>query len=304
MALAVLAACQTAPPAPPPAVEIAPPPEPLPLPVPEISAQSRALRVYYARMQAELLAQGRLRGDSAPTDAAFDAATLARNFVRIALYSEYVERGGTLQPEAQLSRLTRWEQPVRIAAEFGARVEPDQATRDRASLAAYAGRLERASGHPIRMVESGANFHVLFLTEDDRIGIEPRLRELVPGIEGATLRAIMEMPRSTLCLVVGFSQGGGYSYDRAVAIIRAEHPDLMRLACIHEEVAQGLGLVNDSPEARPTIFNDNEEFGLLTRHDELLLKILYDPRLRAGMPAAEAAPIARQIAEELLAVPS
>jgi hypothetical protein len=74
----------------------------------------------------------------------------------------------------------------------------------------------------------------------------------------------------------------------------------MRLACIHEEVAQALGLVNDSPTARPSIFNDNEEFGLLTLHDELLLKILYDDRLTPGMSAAVAAPIVRQIASELV----
>ncbi|WP_372802367.1 DUF2927 domain-containing protein, partial [Paracoccus seriniphilus] len=46
--------------------------------------------------------------------------------------------------------------------------------------------------------------------------------------------------------------------------------------------------------------NDDEEFALLTRHDELLLQILYDPRLRPGMTAAEATPIVRSIATELL----
>jgi hypothetical protein len=43
-------------------------------------------------------------------------------------------------------------------------------------------------------------------------------------------------------------------------VIRAEHPDLLRLSCLHEEIAQGLGLPNDSPRARPSIFNDDEEF--------------------------------------------
>ena len=44
-----------------------------------------------------------------------------------------------------------------------------------------------------------------------------------------------------------------------------------------------MGLANDSPDARPSVFNDDEEFAFLTRHDELLLKMLYDPRLRPGM---------------------
>jgi hypothetical protein len=39
---------------------------------------------------------------------------------------------------------------------------------------------------------------------------------------------------------------------------------------------------------------------LLTTHDELLLKMLYDDRLQTGMTAAVAAPIARVIATELM----
>ena len=100
--------------------------------------------------------------------------------------------------------------------------------------------------------------------------------------------------------MIAFSEAGSTTYTKAVALIRGEHPDLLRLACIHEELAQGLGLANDSPQARPSIFNDDEEFGLLTTHDELLLRMLYDPRLTPGMSAAEAAPIARRIASELM----
>ncbi len=74
----------------------------------------------------------------------------------------------------------------------------------------------------------------------------------------------------------------------------------MRSACIHEELAQGMGLANDSPGARPSIFNDDEEFALLTTHDELLLRMLYDTRLQTGMEPSVAAPIARQIAREYL----
>jgi hypothetical protein len=122
----------------------------------------------------------------------------------------------------------------------------------------------------------------------------------VPGIAESSLRAITQLPRDQLCIVVAFSEGGSASYSKAVAIIRAEHPDLLRTSCFHEELAQGLGLANDSPQARPSIFNDDEEFGLLTTHDELLLEMLYDPRFRTGMSAAEAAPIARIIARELL----
>ena len=141
----------------------------------------------------------------------------------------------------------------------------------------------------------------MILNEDERQEIGPRLEELAPGISPASVRAVTEMNRSTLCLVFAFSNGPNDStYAKAVAVIRGEHPDLLRLSCFHEELAQGLGLANDSPAARPSIFNDDEEFGLLTHHDELLLQMLYDRRLRAGMTPHEARPIVAEIATELL----
>jgi acetyl-CoA acetyltransferase family protein len=80
----------------------------------------------------------------------------------------------------------------------------------------------------------------------------------------------------------------------------AEHPDLMRLSCLHEEITQGLGLANDSPAARPSIFNDDEEFALLTPMDELMLKMLYNPLLTPGMTEAEARPIVDSLATALV----
>ena len=121
----------------------------------------------------------------------------------------------------------------------------------------------------------------------------------------ASLTIFDRLPRAIHCLVIAFSDlQGGYDYDQAIALIRAEHPDLLTQSCIHEEVAQGLGVGNDSPSARPSIFNDDDEFALLTTHDELLLRILYDPRLRPGMTKDEALPIAAEIAAGLTGGPS
>jgi hypothetical protein len=69
---------------------------------------------------------------------------------------------------------------------------------------------------------------------------------------------------------------------------------------MHEEIAQALGLANDSPRARPSIFNDDEEFALLTGQDELMLRMLYSPELQAGMTEAEARPIIQTLARRLV----
>ena len=108
------------------------------------------------------------------------------------------------------------------------------------------------------------------------------------------------MPRNVHCLVLAFSDVNSKdAYSYALAVIRAEHPKILKQACIHEEIAQGLGLGNDSPRARPSIFNDDDEFALLTDHDAILLEMLYDPRLTPGLSLSKARPILHKIASEL-----
>lgn len=283
-----------------PALEVSPRPEQR-AEAPEPSEESLAFARYYRGIEARLSADGLLRTETTPRDAPFSAAVLAANFERIALFDEYTLTGGRFVQQQTPSRLRRWEQPVRLQAHFGAYVDAAQQAEDRSILTTYAARLARVTGHPITTVRTGGNFHVLYLNRDDQRSVGPLVRSLVPGVGDEVITEIENLPRSTFCSVYAFSETGGRPvYVSAIAIIRDEHPSLLRRSCVHEEVAQGLGLPNDSPAARPSIFNDDEEFALLTRHDELLLDILYDPRLTPGLRPEEARPIVRRIAAELL----
>ncbi len=264
------------------------------------SALSREMSAYFAKTAAEMEARGQLRTDVAPRDAPFNQRQLVQDFIHIALYDEYAAQGGGFVARQTPSRLRRWDKPVRMDIDFGASIPKADRASDIAEVRAYAGKLARASRHPVSVVNRGGNFHVLFLNEDERRAIGPRLRQLVPGIDDSSVEAITNLPLSTYCVVFAFSQGDSPIYTDAVAVIRGEHPPELRTSCIHEELAQGLGLANDYPRARPSIFNDDEEFSLLTKHDELLLQMLYDPRLTPGMTEREARPIVTTIASELL----
>lgn len=303
-ALLGLAGCETVPTAP---IQV-PPPTVRPG-VPDLgdtegttapSEASLDARAYYARIQANLLSQGLLRSDGGGRDAPFGARQLAENFLRIALYDEYVADRGQLVAETTESRLRRWEQPIRLGVDFGASVPPAQRIEDRANIAAFGQRLSSLTGVPVRIDPVRPNFHVLVLNEDEREAAGPRVQQIFPGLDPSAIRAITQMHPTTYCIVFAFSPNGSPAYTRALAVIRGEHPDLLRLSCVHEELAQGMGLANDSPRARPSIFNDDEEFALLTRQDELMLKILYDRRLRPGMTLEQARPIVETIATELL----
>jgi hypothetical protein len=220
--------------------------------------------------------------------------------VRIALFEEFTNIGGRMVARQSESRLHRWETPVRLAVSFGDTVPAAQRAQDLDAVMSYAARLSRVSGLPITPSSPAtANYHVFIVNEAERRALGPRLRQIVPGIGQSAIDTVENIPRSTFCLVFAVDPGNDGVYSRAVAVIRGEHPDLLRLSCIHEEMAQGLGLSNDSPAARPSVFNDDEEFALLTSHDELLLRMLYDRRLRPGMTIAEARPIVARIAAEL-----
>ncbi|ARO15082.1 Lipoprotein, putative [Ketogulonicigenium robustum] len=307
LALPFVAACTPTPPAPeaPPTPAVAPalpPARPAQPAVVAPSATSQALAQYYRRLQNDLLARNLLRTDGGPEVDITDTI-LARNFIRIALYDEYADLGSRFSPNTTESRLRRWEQPVRYQMVFGQTVPRAQRNKDQAEVSAYFGRLQNITGLQIEQSDD-PNYLVMFLGEDDRPGAAAQLRTFIPGISESALLALMHPDRSTLCLVIAFADASSnYTYSRAVALIRAEHPDRMRSACIHEELAQGLGLANDDVTVRPSIFNDSEEFALLTLQDEMMLKILYDRRLRPGMTIDQATPIVRQIATEIISPP-
>ena len=281
----------------PPVPRDVPPPEPV---VADMSAATRAARDYYAKVEANYLSQDLLRVDGGGGDTPFTARELAENFIRIAFYDEFAERDGQLVPEAAENRLHRWAEPVRLSVEFGASVPADQRARDRAEIAAYVARLSRLTGLPMRMSGWRPNHSVLILNSDERRTAAARIAALAPATGEAAVRSVTEMAPETYCTVFAFTPGRTATYTRAITVIRGELPERLRLACIHEELAQSLGLVADYPRARPSIFNDNEEFALLTRQDEMMLKMLYDPRLRPGMTLSEARPIVEAMAAELV----
>ncbi|MEM6940434.1 MAG: DUF2927 domain-containing protein [Pseudomonadota bacterium] len=265
------------------------------------SKKSASLRQYFNQVQQAQLSQGLLRQDGGGVDTPFSADILARNFERIAFFNEY---DGAFSGLGGASPLRRWADPVRIDILFGDSVPPSQQQADTAAIRGYANRLARTTGHPVSKTSVRANFLVLVASEDDRASLLAEAARRLPGISDASLRALTDMRRDTYCAVAAYATGSDpNTYTAAVTVIRSENPDLLRLSCVHEELAQGLGLANDSPAARPSIFNDDDEFALLTDHDELLLAMLYDERLRPGMLAGEAAPLTRIIARELTTGP-
>jgi len=264
-----------------------------------VDPRSADMRAYFTRIEEERRARGLMRTDPGAQDVVVTPARLAETYIAIALNNELSTPGAS-----SASVLRRWEVPVRYSLEFGASTGRATRVGDYQDVRALAARMATAARHSITVAplgDSSGNFHVLVLSESERLEAGERIRTLIPGIDERAVRLITDMPRETFCLAMAFSRDGSAAYTEAVAVIRAEHPDLTRLACYHEELSQGLGLAADSGRARPSIFNDDQEFALLTDMDLLLLQIHYDPRLTPGMTEREARPIIFSIASELVA---
>ena len=279
---------------------------PTPRPEPVVDAvtvdtpESTALRTYYTQVQQALLGQGLLRTDGGGADTPLTDRMLAANFLRIAMYEEYDRAlGGTVAREAA-TRLTRWGGAVRVGLRFGASVPQAKRASDTARIGSYLNRLAGLTGLSIRLVDANPNFIIQIASVDERRRLGPSLLAALPELTAAQVSGVTNLDRSTYCLVWTQSDTATGLYERAFVFIPSEQPDLMRLACMHEEIAQGLGLPNDSALARPTIFNDDEEFALLTTQDELMLRMLYNPALRPGMTEPDARPIIETLAARLL----
>ncbi len=269
--------------------------------VPTVQSQSsKDLETYYLRVQNDLLTRGLLRVDGGGPDVPYTARNLAENFKAIALSEEMRVENGRVLPGKALITLRRWSAPIRFGIHFGDTVPEEIRVSDRAFIEAYVRRLARITGHPMSVTGSNTNFDIVILHEDQRLAVNPILQRAGVVPSRGMVDAIAGMSRNDYCAVLTEDRKNDGVISNALAIIRAEHSEMMRRMCFHEEIAQGLGLFNDSPRARPSIFNDDEEFGRLTTHDEMLLKILYDPRLRPGMSATAAEGWAVVIANELV----
>lgn len=299
----MLAGCGWHAPEPPaPTVALLPPPEATP-PMSRTSTEAvlpngQTLRSFYATSEQQLVDAGRMRRDVTPPDAPFTDDDLVRDFVRIALYDEYTDVNGRFVHMEQPALLRRWEKPVRVTVMTGSSESAEDAARDRSNVAAFVSRLALLTGRDVAMAhDADPNFVVLFMTDSERLAFAKELPKLYPGFAPAVLTAMRSV--QDFCITYSFwDKANPSTYSAVIIQIPAEHPPFTKLSCVQEEMAQAMGLPNDSPDARPSLFNDNKEFALLTKHDAILLRMLYDPRLRPGMTAAEALPLLPAIAAD------
>lgn len=77
--------------------------------------------------------------------------------------------------------------------------------------------------------------------------------------------------------------------DRVAIIVPSDTSPQEVRDCLHEELAQALGPLNDLWRLPDSVFNDDNFHTVLTGFDMLVLRVHYDPALANGMSRAEVA---------------
>ena len=119
----------------------------------------------------------------------------------------------------------------------------------------------------------------------------------------------LKIPNTDPEVIRKAAQGGCYFLSwksppdtivKAIIVINVERDKAATNSCILEEITQSLGLPNDTDMMRPSIFSDRDRLYDLSPTDEILVRTLYDIRMKRGLPRPQALAVARRIITELV----
>ena len=261
--------------------------------------QEAKLRKYYTRLEERKTSLGLLRQDGGGEDTPFDVDDIVEVFEQLAFYNEYDIGKDKLLPNSNAVNLAKWKSNTNISVRFGGSVDEKQKDKDLQEIKGLINNLSKITNHNIKISQQNVNMYVVVANQKEIKDLIGEIGLQQPEFDPKRIPIITQLPKDIHCMAMtSMSSEPNSAISSALVIIRNELPDVMRRACIHEEIAQSLGLTNDSHFARPSIFNDDDEFATLTKFDEILLQILYDYRLRSGISRQEASEYVRQIAND------
>ncbi len=190
---------------------------------------------------------------------------------------DFLDLSFRLETGRDLPVLTRFEGPItlRVVGPIPPSAEAD--------MTALLARLNREAGLDIARTNSpDASITVEFLSGSRLHGYVPRAACFVaPRVRSwseyrATSRATLDWATLTT------------RHHAAIFIPDDTAPQEIR-DCLHEELAQALGPLNDLYRLPDSVFNDDNIHNVLTGFDMLMLRVTYAPELRSGMSRDEVA---------------
>lgn len=180
-----------------------------------------------------------------------------------------------------LSQLSRFEGPIAVS------VRGDVPPTALSDLAALIRRLRTEARLPVRLVKSGQPAQVV-------IDFEPRLalRSVVPTAACFVVPNVASFAEYTAKRASPATDWANVVERRQAAVFIPSDisPQEVR-DCLHEELAQSMGPINDLYRLTDSVFNDDNFNAVLTGFDMLVLRAHYAPELHSGMTEDQVAAV-------------
>lgn len=213
----------------------------------------------------------------------FSDAEIIDGFLKTAFGSE-------LQRGEPANRIRKYENPVRIFLDN--RTNPDRRQLVAAIVSDIRGKIEH-----IDMALTGnrgeANVTIMLIRERD-------FAKTLRSRYGAQQARNIERSLEPQCLA-GLAKDPSFRIIRSEVFLISNVSNFVFRDCAYEEILQALGPVNDVDSVPWTMFNDGVSLGFFGIYDQLLLNVLYHPRIKAGMTREEARAIVPEILPDVRA---
>ena len=204
---------------------------------------------------------------------------IEQSFHEVALGSEYGKGD---------YRIRKWVKPIKIYVQH----DRGDAHLQKQLIDAHIQHLSSITRFTIRRVSTIAQANLKFFFTDQK--------QLLPLITKYSGSAVAKINIAKTCIA-------SISLNRSAQVRSAEiyipvdfaYRKGKLVACIVEELTQILGLPRDSDKVYPSIFNDKSTDDLLTGLDETLLRILYSPKIKAGMTKKSLSGVLRSVIKQL-----
>lgn len=205
----------------------------------------------------------------APTGRVVSNQDLARDFLDLTF---------EMESGRQLAVFTRFEGPVslRVTGQPGPTLMPD--------LRALLSRLKSEAGLNVSLTPQGdANITIQAVPRSAIRKILPQAACFVaPNVSSLNeFRKFRRNPRTNWALLTARE-------TLAIFVPNDASPQEIR-DCLHEELAQALGPLNDLYRLPNSVFNDDNVHTVLTSFDMLILRATYAPEITTGMTRAQVA---------------
>lgn len=193
------------------------------------------------------------------------------------LTRDFMDLTFAMENGQDLRTFSRFEGPITVTMRGGA---PSTAAKD---LAALIGRLRSEAGIDIASTTGAATITVEFTTRSELRRMAPTAAcFVVPNVSSlAEYRRMRGSDKVDWALVT--------RRESAAIFIPADTSPQEVRDCLHEELAQALGPLNDLYRLPDSVFNDDNFHSVLTAFDMDILRMTYAPGLASGMTRSEVA---------------